>query len=39
MENLHNKLRERALSDARWMQIQEMTESVGAKIIAKCSYI
>ncbi|KAG4397822.1 hypothetical protein GLYMA_10G217200v4 [Glycine max] len=29
MENLHNELRERALSDARWRQIQEdMNESV-----------
>ena len=34
MENLHNELRERALSDVRWRQIQEdMDESVGVKFI------
>lgn len=34
MENLHNELREKALSDARWRQIQEeLSESVGAKFI------
>lgn len=34
MENLHNELRERALSDARWRQIQEdMNESVGVKFM------
>ncbi|KAG4910684.1 hypothetical protein JHK87_056800 [Glycine soja] len=33
MENLHNELRERALSDVRWRQIQEdMDESVGSDI-------
>ncbi|KAG2401733.1 Exocyst complex component [Vigna angularis] len=28
MENLHNDLRDRALSDARWMQIQDVNDSV-----------
>jgi len=28
MENLHNDLRDRALSDARWRQIQDENESV-----------
>ncbi|XP_017414635.1 exocyst complex component SEC5A isoform X2 [Vigna angularis] len=27
MENLHNDLRDRALSDARWMQIQDVNDS------------
>jgi len=32
MENLRNELHEKALSDARWKQIQEeLSESVGAK--------
>lgn len=33
IENLHNELRERALSDARWKQIQELSESVCTKFI------
>jgi len=28
MENLHNDLRDRALSDARWMQIEDVNDSV-----------
>jgi len=34
LQNLHNDLHERVLSDARWRQIQEdMDDSIGVKFI------